>query len=214
MLVIAVLWGMAALTAVAAAPLRGGTGTYDTFVDGGNPTCFSPADLAAAGITPLADGARMPYGLDKLILERNAWFGQYLSSALAAILLEEALNIPVQPLDGLPADTGVYERLANGTVDINMEIWQSEHRLAAARQAGSLLSLACSARPAELMWCCVPCLLPPSPLPLLPQICGRSYPFPRQQHSWSASHQRHRGPAGAGRGRARRLLLPCMDERR
>jgi hypothetical protein len=115
-----------------ASPLRGSTATYSPFVVGGNPRCFSSAELASYNIVPLADGARIPYGLKKVVMERNPWASHYLSSALAAILLEETLNLPVQPLVPNSADTdySVFERLADGSVDVNMEIWRSGHTLA------------------------------------------------------------------------------------
>ncbi len=110
-----------------AAPLRGPPRTYSPFVVGGNPRCFSSAELASYHIAPLADGARIPYGLSKVGMERNPWAGHFLSSALAAILLEETLNLPVQIDDQSRVDASVYQRLAEGTTDVNMEIWRSGH---------------------------------------------------------------------------------------
>ncbi len=115
------------VSSVRASPLRGSRGTYSPFVVGGNPLCFSSAELAAYNIVPLSDGARIPYGLKKVGMERNPWAGHFLSSALAAILLEETLNLPVQTDDQSSVDASVYQRLADGTTDVNMEIWRSGH---------------------------------------------------------------------------------------
>jgi len=114
-----------ALGAPVQIPVRGVSGaTYTPFVPGGNPRCFSDAELKSLGITPLPDGARASYGLSKLILERNPWSGAFVSAALAAVLIEEALNIPVDTQDSALIDTSVYARLADGVADVNMEIWE------------------------------------------------------------------------------------------
>lgn len=119
-------------TSGAPIPLRGSRtegSTYSPFVAEGNPRCFTPAELLRHGVQALPDGARAPFGVEKVVLERNPWPTHYVSSALAAILLEEALNIPVEPNDQNDVDTSVWQRLADGRSHINMEIWASvKHR--------------------------------------------------------------------------------------
>lgn len=119
---------MSQLPSVSGAPLRGSLtegSTYSPFVAEGNPRCFTPAELLSLGVQPLSDGARAPYGVEKVLLERNWWQTHYVSSALAAILLEEALNIPVEPNDQDVVDTTIWQRLSDGRSHINMEIWAS-----------------------------------------------------------------------------------------
>ena len=92
------------LRCVRCAPVRGGPAgaTYTPYLSasgssGSAARCFSSAELSALGVTPLADGARYAAGgLATLQVERNPWPGHFASTAMLAILVEEALNLPVR----------------------------------------------------------------------------------------------------------------------
>jgi hypothetical protein len=84
------------------------------------PRCFSSSELSALGLTPTD---RFASGVDgPVTLERNGWAGHFVTSATAAILLEETMGYEVVFDDQIGAT--VYEGCGRPRSDrLNFEVW-------------------------------------------------------------------------------------------
>ena len=85
-----------------------------------SPTCTDSSFLLANNL-PLPPTNRPP-----LILERDGWAGHFLTTALAAHILRDALGYPIQVVDvSLPQGnlTSVFSRLGTAVTQMNFEVW-------------------------------------------------------------------------------------------
>ena len=84
------------------------------------PACVNSTFLLSHNL-PLPPTNRPP-----LILERDGWAGHYLTTALGAQILRDALGYPVYVMDTqstLGTLTSVFSRLGTAQVHMNLEVW-------------------------------------------------------------------------------------------
>ena len=92
-----------------------------------SPVCLDADFLKAEGL-PVPPTNRPP-----LILERDGWAGHWLTTALAAHILRDALGYPIQVVDvssSVGQLSSVYSRLGTGVVQMNWEVWPNSQQQA------------------------------------------------------------------------------------